>query len=117
MTVTGTATFTQGATMTTVVINLTACPDGPLVSHLHQVPDCGNDGIAAGNHWVPNGEMLGNYTCAGGTVMHTAMKPTTQWTIGGDAATDLTLHAFVVHEGSDPTPGDRIGCGIPTATQ
>jgi hypothetical protein len=111
-TVTGTATFTEEATMTKLVLDLTACPDGPLVSHLHLVNDCGDNAAAAGNHWVPNGEMLGNYTCTGGKAMHTAMKPTTAWTIGGEAATDITQHSFMVHEGSDPQPGGKIGCGV-----
>ncbi|HKY37389.1 MAG TPA: hypothetical protein VJN18_15710, partial [Polyangiaceae bacterium] len=34
--VTGTATFTQGAMMTKLVINLTACPDGAHATHLHE---------------------------------------------------------------------------------
>jgi Cu/Zn superoxide dismutase len=110
--VTGTATFTQDATMTKLVLDITACPDGPMVSHLHQVKDCGDNGNAAMNHWTPNGEMLGNYMCTGGKAMHTAMKPITAWTIGGDAATDITQHSFMVHEGADPAPGGRIGCGV-----
>lgn len=112
MNVTGTATFTQEATMTTVVINLTACTNGPLVSHLHENKDCGNNANAAGNHWSPNGEMLGNYTCDSGTAMHTASKPTSVWTVGGSDDTDVTQFSFMVHAGSDPAPGQRIGCGV-----
>lgn len=111
---TGTATFTQGETMTKLELSLTACPNGPLVSHLHLNPDCGDNGNAAGNHWVPNGENLGNYTCSGGTAMLTVEKPVAQWTVGGAAATDITKHSFMVHEGMDPSPGARVGCGVIT---
>jgi Cu/Zn superoxide dismutase len=113
-TVTGTATFTEEATMTKLVIDLTACPNGPVVSHLHVMADCGDNGNAAGNHWPPMAanQTFGNYTCTDGKATLTAMKPTTIWTVGGDAATDVTQHAFMVHEGSDPSPGARIGCGL-----
>jgi len=98
--------------MTKLVLTITECPDGPHVSHLHQTKDCGNNGNAAGNHWVPNGEDLGNYTCANGAATLTVEKPTSTWTVGGDEETDVTLHAFMVHEGSDPSPGGRVGCGV-----
>jgi Cu/Zn superoxide dismutase len=113
-TVTGTATFTQEATMTKLVIDITACPDGPMVSHLHQVKDCGDNGNAAMNHWPtnPDDQVFGNYPCSAGKATHMAMKPTSIWTIGGDEATDITQHSFMVHEGSDPAPGGRIGCGV-----
>jgi len=107
-----TVTFTQGADMTTLDVYLDACPDGDLVSHLHQNPSCGNNGTDAGGHWVPNGEMLGTYTCTGGVATLNVMKPTTQWTVGGDTATDVTQFSFMVHEGTEQSPGDRIGCGI-----
>jgi Cu/Zn superoxide dismutase len=111
-TVTGTATFTQGATMTRLVINLTACPDGTHASHLHENKDCGNNGNAAGNHWVPNGENLMNYTCVNNMVTHEVSKPTTMWTVGDGSATDVTKYSFMVHEAGDPQPGGRIGCGV-----
>jgi Cu/Zn superoxide dismutase len=110
--VTGTATFTQGATMTKLVLTLTACPDGVHASHLHQVNDCGNNGEAALNHWVPNGEDLGNYTCAGGTATLEKEKPIATWTVGDGGDADVTKHSFMVHAAGDPTPGGRIGCGV-----
>ncbi len=110
--VTGTATFTQGATMTTLVLNLTQCPDGEHSSHLHLMKNCGNNGTDAGGHW-PNGEMLGTYTCAGGKITKEVMRGTDKWTIGGDAATDITKYSFMVHAMSDEDgSGDRIGCGL-----
>jgi Cu/Zn superoxide dismutase len=114
-TVTGTATFTQGATMTTLVLNLSACPAGVHASHLHEMPDCGNEGNAAGGHWMPNGVDLGDYTCADNKVTYTTMKPVAMWTVGDGSATDITKHAFMVHEMGDAggNPGGRIGCGVP----
>jgi Cu/Zn superoxide dismutase len=111
--VTGTATFTQGATMTQLVINLSACPNGKHSSHLHVTKDCGNNGNAAGGHWIPNGENLGDYTCADNKGMHTVQKPTSQWTVGDGSDTDVTKRSFMVHEsGDDEGSGDRIGCGV-----
>lgn len=110
----GTATFTQGATMTTLVLNLTMCPNGVHSSHLHEMNDCGNNGEAAGAHWA-NGEMLGDYTCADGKVMKEVSRPLDKWTVGGDSATDVTKHSFMVHAMSDAQgSGARIGCGTIT---
>ena len=109
--VTGTATFTQGATMTTLVLNFTACPAGPHASHIHAMKDCGSDGDAAGGHWMPNGENLGDFTCADNKGMHTVMKPTSTWTVGDGSATDVTKYAFIVHE-MGGTSSVRIGCGL-----
>ncbi|MES1182992.1 MAG: superoxide dismutase family protein [Myxococcales bacterium] len=111
--VTGSATFTQGATMTKLVLNLTACPDGPHSSHLHLVKDCSDNGAAAGGHWVPNGEKLGDYSCASGMVTYEVSKPVSTWTVGDGSATDVTKYAFMVHETSDAmSSGARIGCGV-----
>lgn len=114
-TVTGTATFTQGATETTLVLDLTACPAGVHASHLHEKPDCGQEGNAAAGHWMPNGIDLGDYTCADNKVTMTKSKPIAMWTVGDGSATDVTKHAFMVHEMGDAggNPGGRIGCGIP----
>lgn len=113
--VTGTATFTQGPTMTTLVLDLTACPAGVHASHLHENPDCGQEGNAAAGHWMPNGIDLGDYTCADNKVTYTTMKPVAMWTVGDNSATDITKHAFMVHEMGDAggNPGGRIGCGVP----
>ncbi len=110
----GKATFTQGATMTKMVLELTACPNGPHASHLHLMKDCSQDGVAAGGHWVPNGEGLGDYTCAANKVTYEFSKATSVWTVGGDKATDVTQYAFMVHEMGGAAPGGRIGCGIAT---
>ena len=111
-TVMGTATFTQGATMTKLVLNLTACPAGAHVSHLHENKDCGNNGEAAGGHWMPNGVALGDYTCADNKGTLEVTRPTTQWTVGTPDGTDVTKYAFMVHDGTEAAPGGKIGCGV-----
>jgi hypothetical protein len=113
-TIAATATFTNVAGIVTMVLTATAgCPAGMHPFHLHANAVCGADGQAAGNHWTPKGDTgLGMLTCAAdgtGTAMY--VTPTAgYWTIGGDAATDLTLHAVMIH-GTDGT--SRIGCGVP----
>jgi Cu/Zn superoxide dismutase len=108
----GSVTFTQGPTMTKMVMTLTACPDGARSSHLHLNNDCGDNAMAAGNHWVPNGEMLGDYSCANNMATLEKEKPISMWNVGDDADTDVTKHAFMVHAMSDGDgSGARWGCG------
>jgi hypothetical protein len=70
--------------------------------------------MAAEGHWSPKGEGLGTLTCAAdGTGTATYTTPSAgYWTIGGDAATDLTQHAVMVHAAAPMATG-RIGCGVP----
>lgn len=112
--ITGTATFTQVGDAVTLVLELDGCPMGPHVSHIHVMPDCGNEGNAAGNHWLPNGELLDDYECdAEGTASYTLTVEGGQWTIGaGDDTTDVDGHSFMVHIGSTVSPGDRVACGV-----
>jgi hypothetical protein len=45
-------------------------------------------------------------------VTHEKEKPIADWTVGDDAETDVTKHAFMVHELPDSEgSGGRIGCG------
>jgi Cu/Zn superoxide dismutase len=109
----GTATFTQVGDTVTLVIELTGCPPGVHASHLHENKSCGGAGNAAGGHWSPNGEDLGNYTCtAEGTVRHEVSRPTTVWTVGDAGVNDVTQFSFIVHAAGDPNAGARIACGL-----
>jgi Cu/Zn superoxide dismutase len=109
----GTATFTQGENGVTLVVALVNCPEGMHAAHLHETKSCGNDGNAAGGHWVPNGEEVGEFMCDGdGNATHTVTQPTSTWTVGGPQSTDVTQFAFVVHESGEPSPGTRIACGV-----
>jgi Cu-Zn family superoxide dismutase len=56
-TITGSATFTQVGAAVTLVIQVSNCPEGNHAVHLHELKDCGNNGLAAGDHWVPQGEV------------------------------------------------------------
>lgn len=112
MTVTGTATFKQGATMTTIDLKLTACPDGAHAAHLHAVKDCSNNGDAAMGHWIPNGEGLPDFTCANNMGSLTFMKATSEWTVGDGSATDVSKYSIIVHAMGGASPGGRSGCGL-----
>jgi Cu/Zn superoxide dismutase len=112
--ISGSVTFTQNGDEVTVVLELEGCPMGPHISHIHVNGDCGNEGNAAGAHWLPNGELLGDYTCeADGTASYTLTVDGGRWTIGGgDPDTDILGHSFMVHLGSSVSPGDRVACGV-----
>jgi Cu/Zn superoxide dismutase len=110
----GTATFTQQGDEVTLVLELTGCPAGPHISHIHVNPSCDNEGNAAGNHWLPNGELITDYSCEeDGTASYTVTVGTDRWTVGAGAEeTDLDGHSFMVHNGSSVSPGDRVACGV-----
>ena len=119
-TVTGTAVFTQTGTDVTVVVTLMNCPDGPHGVHIHEGTSCA-DATMQGAHWGPTrGEGIPSVMCTGmtGTAMLTraATDPTLAWSVGGDAATNVVGHAFVVHDPAPATPAmapaPRIGCGV-----
>jgi Cu/Zn superoxide dismutase len=97
------------------------CPDGEHGVHIHEGTACADEAMQ-GPHWGPTrGEGIPNVTCTGmtGMAMHTraATDPMLAWTIGGDMATDVVGHAFVVHDPAPDmaTPAPRIGCGVITA--
>jgi Cu/Zn superoxide dismutase len=110
-TVLGTATFTEGANATKLVIQLSGCPDGEHAVHIHMVKDCSDNGNAAGGHWVPNGENIGNVSCVSDTGSLEVLKSVSTWTVGGP--NDVSLHALMLHAMSDAQgSGARIGCGV-----
>jgi Cu/Zn superoxide dismutase len=112
--ISGSATFTQVGDEVTVVLELEGCPMGPHISHIHVNGDCGDEGNAAGAHWLPNGELLGDYACdAEGIATYMLTVDGGRWTIGsGDPDTDVVGRSFMVHLGSSVSPGDRVACGV-----
>jgi Cu/Zn superoxide dismutase len=114
-TVTGTATFSSDADGVTVVVSLMNCPDGMHPVHIHEGTSCA-DAMAQGAHWgMTRGEGIPSVMCTGnmGTAMFTrpnSAAPELKWSIGGDEATDVIGHAFVVHNNDDMKT--RIGCGV-----
>lgn len=96
--------------------------------HLHQYPNCSNNGLAAGGHFDPDhtGKHLGPYLNG-----HQGDLPVLYADRMGNASTetlaprlkvsDLKGHSLVVHEGGDnysdiPKPlgggGARFACGV-----
>jgi Cu/Zn superoxide dismutase len=113
-TVTGTATFSQQPAGVTVEIMLSNCPDGVHPVHIHEGTSCA-DAMMQGAHWnMTRGEGIPDITCAGGTGVSTYTRMPTPaelaWSIGGDAATSVVNHAFVVHNNDEMKT--RIGCGV-----
>ncbi|PHQ80868.1 MAG: superoxide dismutase [Coxiella sp. (in: Bacteria)] len=97
--------------------------------HIHQKPDCGNNGLNASGHFDPDhtGKHLGPFNSGGhlgdlpalyvnnkGQAIHPTLAPRLR-------VRDLYDHSIMVHEGGDnysDTPeklgggGKRIGCGV-----
>lgn len=130
-TVTGTGTFTEDDDGTvTLVVTITEGPPGVHGIHIHDVPSCDDEGMAAGPHWddvntggdnhrLPTGDGhlgdLGNITIdADGTGTLTFSHPA--WTLGDGGPTDVVPHAIILHEsmddGSMPSAGARWGCAL-----
>jgi Cu/Zn superoxide dismutase len=112
--ITGTATFTQVGDEVTLLLELQGCPMGPHISHIHVNPSCDDEGNGAGNHWLPSGELITDYSCdAEGNASYMLVIDGGTWTVGsGDDETDVDGHSFVVHNGTQASPGDRVACGV-----
>jgi len=113
--VTGKAHFSDSGGQVELSITLMSCPTGPHAVHLHANAACGDNGNAAGGHWSPQGEGMGDAMCgADGAAQFSFKAPAGLWSIGGAAASDVLQHAVMLHAGPDkPDPGGRIACGIP----
>ncbi|WP_206079444.1 superoxide dismutase family protein [Polyangium spumosum] len=131
--VTGKAVFVYEADgFTRLDLQLSGLPPGEHAVHIHEMPDCGMDGMSAMGHWNPTNEAHGKWGTApfhrgdiGNVTADAAGKATLSlrtdlWTVGdGAATTDVVDHAFMVHADPDdfttqPTgnAGARIGCGV-----
>lgn len=109
--VNGTGIFTQDGDNVVLTIMLADCPPGDHASHIHENKDCGDNGNAAGNHWVPEGEVIDDITCeSDGTATLVVTPPPGTWSIG-EGDNDVTQFALMVHTGSSANPGGRIACG------
>lgn len=99
--------------------------------HIHEHPDCGDDGSAAHGHWNPTGAPHGKWGVDSfhlgdiGNVQLDAqgkgtMEMTTDlWALGSDTARGVMNRAIIVHSGVDDyksqpsgNAGSRIGCGV-----
>jgi Cu-Zn family superoxide dismutase len=131
-TVTGTANFTIMDDQIMLVVMIQNAPEGMHGFHIHQNPACGADGMDAGAHWdgtaagdplahgLPESPLhhagdTGNIAIAAdGTGMLTVHSGV--WTIGDGTFSDVINHAVIFHlnadDGSMPSAGARLGCGI-----
>lgn len=109
-------------------VEVEGAPPGVHGVHIHEVGDCGNAGMNAGDHWNPEGAEhgmpgsghlgdLGNMTVAEDGI-GTLEMVSAAWTVGDGAETDLMGLAVIIHAGEDDfgqpsgNAGERIGCGI-----
>lgn len=131
--VSGMAEFSSNGDKVKLSLQLTipTMPNKAVAVHIHENPNCGEMGKAAGGHWNPTNEMhgkwgssnyhsgdIGNVTLDANGNGHLEME-TNKWTIGGDAQTNVLSHSIIVHNGTDDfvsqpsgNAGERIGCGI-----
>ncbi len=128
----GTYTLAQDGKSVKLKITVAGAPEGELAVHVHENPDCSDpEGKKAGGHWNPTSMPHGQW---GHGMFHMGdignMKDgkdgtgeitfsTDNWTMGGDAKTDVLGHSIIVHEKVDdfktqPTgnAGGRIGCAV-----
>jgi Cu-Zn family superoxide dismutase len=110
----GTVHFTARGEQVEMVVSLLGCPAGLHALHLHANAACGDSANAAGGHWSPQGEGIGDISCAAdGSAQLTFLAEPGVWSIGAPAVSDVLPHAIVLHAGANnPDPGARIACGI-----
>ena len=111
--VSGTALFLQTDDRVELSITLKGCLYGAHAIHLHANAACSDNANAAGGHWSPEGEGMGEARCgADGVAQFMFKAPAGAWSIGVPAASDVRSHAIILHAGPSAAPGDRIACGI-----
>jgi Cu-Zn family superoxide dismutase len=123
----GTGTFAAAASMVTLTINLTDCPEGDHGVHIHAGTACGTDGSDAMGHWDPLavdehgqvGEAAPHHAGDVGVVScdengaGTLTISTDEWSLTAGETNNPTGQAVIVH-GVDSK--QRIGCGMIDAT-
>lgn len=99
--------------------------------HIHEHPDCGDNGNASHGHWNPTHAQHGKWGTGSfhlgdiGNVKLDAQgkgsleMSTDLWTLGSDTTSSVLNRAIIVHSGTDDyksqpsgNAGSRIGCGI-----
>ena len=110
----GTVLFTDaGGGMANLVIELSGVTlAGTNGLHIHEFPDCSApDGLSTGNHWNPNGTMIGEL----GTVEIAedgtgVFMKSDAWSIGTGQFDDVVAHSIIIH--AEANGGTRIACGV-----
>jgi Cu-Zn family superoxide dismutase len=131
----GSASFVESSGGVAVSLTIDG-PPGLHGVHIHETGDCGDGGLAAGNHWNPTDAGHGLPDAAthhagdfGNLSLDDAGHGTLSLTVSGitidDGGTSIVGHAIIVHANPDDgTPGDagpgnsgaRLGCGVITRT-
>lgn len=125
----GNVTFTDTQYGLLIAPQLTGLPAGLHGFHMHENPNCADNGMAAGGHYDPQktGKHMGPYSSYG----HAGDLPVLYVDAGGSATVqtmaprlmvkDLFGHAFIIHANGDnysDVPekmgggGGRIACGV-----
>lgn len=112
--VTGTVLFTDagGGSADLVIEVANVQPPGTHALHIHELPDCSApDGNSTGNHWNPNGTMLGELgTVEIGNDGTGVFMKSDAWTIGSGGFDDVVNHSIIIH--AEAGGGTRIACGV-----
>ena len=99
--------------------------------HIHEHPNCGDNGNASHGHWNPTHAQHGKWGVGsfhlgdiGNVKLDAQGKGTLEmstdlWTLGADTTSSVLNRAIIVHSGMDDyksqpsgNAGSRIGCGI-----
>jgi len=132
-TVDGKASFDADNGKVKLVLELTIPKMGnkTVAVHIHEHPDCGDNGNASHGHWNPTHAQHGKWGSGsfhlgdiGNVKLDAQGKGTLEmstdlWTLGSDTTSSVLNRAIIVHSGTDDyksqpsgNAGSRIGCGI-----
>ena len=129
----GKATFDDSSGKVKMKLELTIpkMANKSVAVHLHEHPDCGDNGMATHGHWNPTHEPHGKWGSdsfhlgdIGNVKLDAKGKGTKElttdlWSLGGDTSKSILNRAIIVHSGVDDyksqpagNAGSRIGCGV-----
>lgn len=132
-TVDGKATFDADGGKVKFALELTIpkMANKTVAVHIHEHPDCADNGNASHGHWNPTHMPHGKWGVdsfhlgdIGNVKLDAAGKgkmemSTDLWTLGADTVSSILNRAIIVHSGKDDyksqpsgNAGSRIGCGI-----
>ena len=132
-TVDGKASFDaeSGKVKLTLELSIPKMANKTVAVHIHEHPDCGDNGNASHGHWNPTHAQHGKWGVGsfhlgdiGNVKLDAQGKGTLEmstdlWTLGADTTSSVLNRAIIVHSGMDDyksqpsgNAGSRIGCGI-----
>ena len=129
----GKATFEDSSGKVKMKLELTVpkMANKSVAVHLHEHPDCSDNGMASHGHWNPTHMPHGKWGAdsfhlgdIGNVQLDAKGKGTIEmttdlWTLGNDTSKSILNRAIIVHSGFDDyksqpagNSGSRIGCGV-----